>query len=552
MKHTSVVKPGAPIEFITTEAISPFISKCLIKVCYVGDEPNRNRSIITKNVARKMAPSLRGCPIVGFFNETKGDFEQHNQMIQQINGEWRLTSMTKPYGFVDVNAKVWFQSYIDDGEVEREYLCTEGYIWDHAFPEAKRVTENGNNQSMELDEPTLDAFWSKDENGRPEFFIINEALLSKLCILGDDNEPCFEGSQITAFNLSFEEEFKQQLFAMMNELKETLQEGGTKVFTTYAVEIGDALWSALYRYIEETYPDGENRWCSKYSLDGVFEEGGQKFAILCNRADMKYYRLNFSISESDGFSAEAELVEVTKTYTPAETPQFATEAVEAYASNYAAKKEEEEKKKQENEDKKGQEDSPENKGSSEEGNSDDDNEDKKKKKEYTAEELCPKCGKPLAECVCEVEEPKQYSLEEIPEYVDLQARFTELSSKFEQLTTSFEELSKAADAATNELKTLREFKLQSERKDKEEMIARFYMLSDEDKKDVLDNIDTYSLDDIEAKLSVICVRNKVSFAQDDSEQKDPVVFNLNNDNNADDITPAWVKAALNVAKSLNN
>jgi len=37
------------------------------------------------------------------------------------------------------------------------------------------------------------------------------------------------------------------------------------------------------------------------------------------------------------------------------------------------------------------------------------------------------------------------------------------------------------------------------------------MLSDEQKKDCVDNIDTYSFDEIEAKLSVICVRNKVSF-----------------------------------------
>ena len=84
MRHQSIIKPGSPIEFITTEAISPFISKCLIKVCYVGDEPNRNRSIITKDTARKMASSLRGCPIVGFYNETKDDFEQHHRMIQQI------------------------------------------------------------------------------------------------------------------------------------------------------------------------------------------------------------------------------------------------------------------------------------------------------------------------------------------------------------------------------------------------------------------------------------------------------------------------------------
>ena len=541
MKHSSVIKPGAPIEYIVTEKISPFISKCLIKVCYVGDEPNRNRSIITKDVAREMAPSLRGCPIVGYFNDTKGDFEQHNQMIQQIDGEWRLTSMTKPYGFVDVNAKVWFQTYIDDGDTEREYLCTEGYVWDHAYPEAKRIKESGNNQSMELDEDTLSAFWSKDSNGRPEFFIINEALLSKLCILGDDNEPCFEGSQITAFNLSFEEEFKQQLFSMMNELKETLQEGGTKVFTTYAVEIGDALWSALYRYIEQTYPDGENRWCSKYSLDGVFEENGQKFAVLCNRADMKYYRLNFSISEAEGFAADETLIEVTKSYKPAETPQFDAAAVEAYTTSYVAKKEEEEKKKKD-EDKEDSEDSSKNEDKSEEDNSDE--EDKKKKKKEYAEETCPKCGKPISECICDKE--KEYSLNEIPEYVELQNKYSELSSENEQLKDQIETLN-------NELTPLREFKLQAERKDKENLIAQFYMLSDEDKKDVVDNIDTYSLDDIEAKLSVICVRNRVSFAQEEEqEQKDPTVYNLDNDINDDSATPAWVKAALNVAKSLNN
>jgi hypothetical protein len=60
---------------------------------------------------------------------------------------------------------------------------------------------------MELDEETLDATWSKDKNGRPEFFIINEALLSKLCILGEESEPCFEGSQITSFSLVIDESF---------------------------------------------------------------------------------------------------------------------------------------------------------------------------------------------------------------------------------------------------------------------------------------------------------------------------------------------------------
>ena len=51
-----------PIEFIQLTSISPLISKCQIKVCYVSDEPNRNRSVITKDVAREMANSLPGSP----------------------------------------------------------------------------------------------------------------------------------------------------------------------------------------------------------------------------------------------------------------------------------------------------------------------------------------------------------------------------------------------------------------------------------------------------------------------------------------------------------
>ena len=79
----------------------------------------------------------------------------------------------------------------------------------------------------------------------------------------------------------------------------------------------------------------------------------------------------------------------------------------------------------------------------------------------------------------------------------------------------------------------------------------FYMLSDEDKKDVVDHIDEYSLEEIEAKLSVICVRNKVSFAAlDDDNQTDPTVYNLGGNLYQDESTPAWVKAVLEKAKTL--
>ena len=82
------------------------------------------------------------------------------------------------------------------------------------------------------------------------------------------------------------------------------------------------------------------------------------------------------------------------------------------------------------------------------------------------------------------------------------------------------------------------------------MIDSFYMLSDEDKKDVVENIDTYSLDDIEAKLSIICVRNKVSFNLDDNNKNKGTDITLNLDGAGDDNTPAWVKAIRAVAQEM--
>ena len=78
------------------------------------------------------------------------------------------------------------------------------------------------------------------------------------------------------------------------------------------------------------------------------------------------------------------------------------------------------------------------------------------------------------------------------------------------------------------------------------------MLSDEDKKDVVENIDTYSLDDIEAKLSIICVRNKVSFNLENGkdDNSNPTTYNLGGSIEQDASTPAWVKAALETAKNM--
>ena len=519
MAHVSINMDNMPIEFLQIEAINPLISKCQIKVCYVGDEPNRNRSVITKEVAKDLAATLPGCPIVGFYNENKGDFEEHNRVIDISNGKFEIKDTTRPYGFVPTDAKVWFQWFEDDG-VPHEYLMTEGYIWTGQYPETQRIIEKGNNQSMELDTNTLDAFWTKDSNGKPQFFIINEAIMSKLCILGEDCEPCFEGASITNVQFSFEDGFKQQLFSMLEKMQEILtkDEGGTPVFNTYAVEIGGGLWDAIYEYMWGHYLDED--YCLIYSIDGIFEDGDQKFAILRNRKDLTYYRLNFSLTEENGFQPAEELEKVAPDYKSAETPQFALEEIEAYEAEFKKSKEEKKEEEDNKEDPESEEKDPE-------------DEDEKKKKD-------------------------KYNLEEVVEYQELLEKYSALESKIEELNVELENLKTANNSLTEEkeslteqLNALNEFKLKIDREKKQELIDSFYMLSDDLKKDCVDNIDTYSLDDIEAKLSVICVRNKVSFDLDKQEEKKEVVFNLDSVEDSYDDIPAWVQRVQAVAKEKN-
>ncbi len=434
--HLSVPK-DAQCEFINLESTpNPLISKCQIKVCYVSDKPNRNRSVITKEVARnELAPSLRGCPIVGVFNETNEDYEEHNKTIKISNGKFTITEDTKPYGFVDINAQVWFQKFIDDNQVEREYLMTEGYIWTGTYPESQRVIERGNNQSMELDGATMEGQWERDANGEPQFFIINKAIISKLCILGEDFEPCFEGAQIKA-SFSLDEDFKKTLFSMVDEVKK------------------------------------------------IFGEGG-------NPMD----------SEKDKKPAE----EFSQIEDPTPAEEFVDQPKEEKpepAQDFKAENKEEEKPEPKEEEEKKEEEKPSEKESKE-----------------------------------EKEEPKkkEYSLDEIPEYV-------ELNEKFSKLTTDFSTLAE-------EVKELRDFKAKAEKAEKQKMIDQFYMLSDEDKADVVSHIDTYSLEEIESKLSVICVRNRVDFSLDKEEEPaDKLTYSLTEEST--DNVPEWIKAVRETEKNL--
>ena len=476
--HQSVATIQSP-EFINLQPLdmNPLMSKCEIKVLYVGQ--NRNHSFITKEVATDMAKTLRGAPIVGYYKDEKEDFRDHGDKVIIEDGEIKFECQTKPYGFVSPDAKVWFKEFEDTdefGNVEtREYLMTTGYLWTGQYEEVQKVVEEGRPQSMELDGDTLDGHWAEDQNSGIDFFIINDAIFSKLCILGDDVEPCFEGSSVTAPQVSssftaVDDSFKNTLFSMLEELKFALK-GGTE----------------MSKVDEKT-------------TDTQFAKDEEE-------------KKNTSTDESKEVDTKGKDEEDTK---EEESNEEKKEEEDKKASTKHAKEDEEEEYSKEDEE--------------EEKAADEDEEDKKEDKEDD-EEAVKKSAK--------TDDEEKKSEDDSEEEKDDE----EEDKKFALLE---EEVSKLRE----ENKALLEFKNKVERKEKEALIEQFsVILAEEDLKDVKENIDTYSYSDIESKLSVTCVRKKVSFdslndenSTSTKETEDSVTSYTITDGDVSSSTPAWVKS----------
>ena len=449
--HKSIATIEAP-QFINLQPldINPLMSSCEIKVLYLGE--NRNGSFINEDVAAEMAKTLRGAPIVGYYNKDKEDFADHGNRVIIDDEGIKFQCLTQPYGFVSPDAKVWFQTFEDTDDfgntVTRKYLMTTGYLWTGQFKECKVATEEGRPHSMELDEETLKGHWERNPSNNMDFFIINDAIFSKLCILGSDVEPCFEGSRVTDLEVSsnftkIDDKFKKTLFTMMQELQFALQGGQQMENEVGVTEI------VAEPVVEQTAPE----------TTPVVEEVTD----------------TNSVPVADTFAAsKKEEEEEEKSKTKEEKEEASTDKVD-------------DKKEESTDDSDNQKDGG------------DDEEEKKKK------------------------------------------NFELLQSDYETLQEKYTLLEKERDE-------LLEFKRKVEDAEKDAMIQKFCFLSETDKKDVIENKSKYTLEEIESKLSVICVRNKVNFNLDNNEkndintERDIITYNLSD--NIESI-PAWVRAVQN-------
>ena len=221
-KDKNIFSLSLDIDFSSEQKISDLISKYNVRVLYLGE--NRNGSYFTKEVVDNMINTLGGVPVIGHYDAEKKDFLGHGDLRVIVTEEGEVETKKVgpvPYGFIPLNPRTWWEKHVDKDSVEREYLCTEAYLWTGRYDELSILKENKNNQSMELNPETSVGQWTDMESGC--WYVFTQAEFIGLCILGQDVEPCFEGAGFTS-NFALDTSFAEKLSAMKEELQFALND----------------------------------------------------------------------------------------------------------------------------------------------------------------------------------------------------------------------------------------------------------------------------------------------------------------------------------------
>lgn len=291
------------MEVLETKPISELVTEATIKVCWVSETENPNLTVITKDVGRQIAATLPGAPVVGFFNEETGDFEQHSRKIEIKDGQIVAKDLTRPYGFVSFE-QPWYQDFMENGVV-RTYLMCKAYLWTRQYAEASLALNKG--QSMELDENSMSGYYEGD------VFIFTQATLDKLCILGDAYAPCFEGAKIMSTYAKQYNEFAATVEDVIGRryyvLNGKLEPKPEKITLEYALQLGWNLTDAVYMQMHL-------RGMDNYSVQGIYSEGGSIFCILQDNTSLEFLRCDLEITGQDTVVLGTEMIAVTQTWTP--------------------------------------------------------------------------------------------------------------------------------------------------------------------------------------------------------------------------------------------
>ena len=271
------------------QEVSPTISKCRCRIFYKG--LNRNRTFISEEFAQQLINSLPYVPIKGIFSYADGDYTDHGA----DNDEGKI------YGIVPEKPNFRWEKHLDKDGIERDYVCCDVYLFTALYPEASCI--NGKSQSMEIYKDTVKGEWRIwEEDGKPYFHFLSGQLLG-LQVLGDNVEPCFEGSAFFSL-IKDTQEIMNYIKLIKKEEREDMDKD-TNLFRLSDNEKHDLLWNSLNPNYTEA-----GGWSVDYMVCDIYDD----YAI-CRTKENKYCRVYYSKADDKvtiGEIVDTFIVDVTK------------------------------------------------------------------------------------------------------------------------------------------------------------------------------------------------------------------------------------------------
>lgn len=200
-----------PIQFIGEVTgvpfqITPEITKARLRIFYKG--LNRNGGFITDEFAEKLLTSLPYAPVVGIYNDLTKEFSGHDPN----------RNTAKIYGVVPQDPNMSWEDHLDKDGIMRTYACCDVYLYTGRYDAARQIV--GKQHSMELNEKTIRGDWRAIDEYGTEAYVYTDARFIGLSVLGDNKEPCFEGSA-----------FFELVTKFSNFMMDNTSNGGTEMTT---------------------------------------------------------------------------------------------------------------------------------------------------------------------------------------------------------------------------------------------------------------------------------------------------------------------------------
>lgn len=248
---------------------------------------NRNGSFITDQEAEYLIATAKTKPIVGFYNYMKEDFEGHTS-----------PELAKGYGYIPEEPNFAWEDHLDPDGVMRTYACFDVILHVDYWDEAKQII--GKRQSMELNPETIKGEWSIIDG--QEYFVYTFAEMKGFCVLGDDKEPCFEGS---AFEKEKESKFEKfslllsDLMEKVNEAETKSEKGGEQQMIFTIPELNNENYSSLFESLNPNFNE-ENGFVVNEVIYSMEDGVAKTFSVT----DGITHEYNFSVGEDGALSFE--------------------------------------------------------------------------------------------------------------------------------------------------------------------------------------------------------------------------------------------------------